>query len=58
MKGWWFSSLGSCIMFYQRYIPEGQFQWFTDVVSYLQLIIDEIIDMVMSQISDIREAKI
>ena len=45
-------------MFYQRYIPEGQFQWFTDVVSYLQLIIDEIIDMVMSQISDIREAKI
>ena len=50
--------MGSCIMFYQRYIPEGQFQWFTDVVSYLQLIIDEIIDMVMSQISDIREAKI
>ena len=45
MKGWWFRSLNECIFFSQKHVPEVQFQWFLDVVSYLQFVTNAIINV-------------
>ena len=58
MKGWWFRSLDDCIFFCKKYVPEGQFQWFLDVVSYLQFVTDDIFGVETSKNSDIHEARV
>ena len=45
LKGQWFRSLDDCILFSQKHVPEGQFQWFLEEVSYLQFVTDDIIDV-------------
>ena len=33
--GRWFISQMDCVYFSTKHIPEGEFQWFNDIVSYL-----------------------
>ena len=40
-EGKWFRSQMECVEFAENHIPVGQFQWFLDIVSYLQLMTDE-----------------
>ena len=43
--GRWFSLQSKCEDFSRYQIPEGQFQWFIDTVSYLQLVTGEMVSM-------------
>ena len=36
--GRWFRSHMECMEFATNHIPEGQFQWFIDIVSYLEFV--------------------
>ena len=38
MGGRWFRTLNECITFSEVHIPEGQLQWFIDIVAYLEFI--------------------
>ena len=58
MKGLWFSISDNFIVFSQKHVPEGQFKWFLELVSYLQFVLDDIIDAETSQISEIHEARV
>ena len=58
VKGCWFRGLDNYIYFSQKHVPEGQFQWFFYLVSYLQFIMDEIIDVVTSQRINIQESRV
>ena len=58
VKGQCFRSLDDCIMFSQKHVPEGQFQWFLNIVSYLRFNTDNIIDLETSQISKIHEDRL
>ena len=56
VKVWWFRSLYGCILLLKKHVLEGYLQWFLDLVSYLQFITDEIIDLETSQSSEIHES--
>jgi hypothetical protein len=58
VRGRWFRTLDDCIAFSRLHIPEGQFQWFIDLVAYLQFTTDEIIDTDESQRGEIHEARV
>ena len=58
VKGRKFRSLNDCILFYQNNDQEGQFQWFLDIVSYLQFTTEKIIDVENSQSSEIHEYRV
>ena len=47
--GRWFISHLDCMEFAMKNIPEGQFQWFIDIVSYLQFFIGEMVSTEESQ---------
>ena len=38
MGGSWFRTLNDCINLSEVHIPEGQLQWFIDIVAYLEFI--------------------
>jgi hypothetical protein len=58
VRGRWFRTLDDCISFSRLHIPEGQFQWFLDIVSFLQFTTDVIIDTDESQRGEIHEARV
>jgi hypothetical protein len=58
VRGRWFRTMDDCISFSRHHIPEGQFQWFVDVVSYLQFTTDIIVDTDESQKGEIHEARV
>jgi hypothetical protein len=58
VRGRWFRTMEDCISFSRHHIPEGQFQWFVDVVSYLQFTTDIIVDTDESQKGEIHEARV
>jgi hypothetical protein len=58
VRGRWFRTLDDCIAFSRLHIPEGQFQWFLDIVSFLQFTTDVIIDTDESQRGEIHEARV
>ena len=38
-SGWiWFRSRMECVGFSENHIPVGKFQWFLDIISYLQFV--------------------
>ena len=47
--GRWFRSQGECMEFSEKHIPEVQFQWFIDIVSYLQFVKGETVSNLESQ---------
>jgi hypothetical protein len=58
VRGRWFRTLDDCISFSRLHIPEGQFQWFLDIVSFLQFATDVIVDTDESQRGEIHEARV
>ena len=47
--GRWFRSQSECEDFAREKIPEGQFQWFVNIVSYLQFVTRENVSTSESQ---------
>ena len=41
--GWWFWSWIECVDFAEKHISVGYFQWFLDIVSYLQFVTGEVV---------------
>ena len=57
-EGFMVQYLDNFIVFSQKHVPEGQFKWLLELVSYLQFVLDDIIDAETSQISEIHESRV
>ena len=49
VRGRWFQLQMECVDFAEKQIPVGQFQWFIDIVSYLQFVTGETVSTAESQ---------
>ena len=56
--GRWLWSRMECVEFAENHIPVGQFQWFLDIVSYLQLVTGETVSAEESQQDGVHAAKV
>ena len=53
-----FSSLDHCVSFATKGIPEGEFQWFMDIVTYLQFVGNEVVNSSESQASELHASRV
>ena len=56
--GGWFRSQIECDDFARDKIPEGKFQWFINIVSYLQFVTGEMVSTLESQGDENHAAKV
>ena len=56
--GLWFRSRMECVDFAENHIPVGQFQWFLDIVSYLQFVTGETVFTVELQRDEVHASKV
>ena len=56
--GRWFRSRMECVDFAENHIPVGQFQWFLDIVSHLQLVAEETVSTAESQRDEVSASKV
>ena len=54
----WFRSRMEGVDFSENHIPVGKFQWFLDIVSYLQFVIGGIVSTVESQQDEANVSKV
>ena len=57
MVGAIFCSHQDCINFATNSIPSGEFQWFPDIVTYLQFVGGEVVDQMKSEQSELQSAR-
>lgn len=58
VRGRCFRSLQTCIEFAAKSIPDGEYQWFIDLVTYLQFVSSEVVTREASQQGEIHEARV
>ena len=58
MVGRCFHTLNECINFLEAHVPEGQFHWFLDIVSYQYFFTGDIVIPVELQLYQMHDAKV
>ena len=58
VRGVWYQSLGDCAQLSKTHVPDGQFQWFLDIIYYLHFVTKEIVDSKNLQSIDIHDARV
>ena len=53
-----FSSLDHCVQFATKGIPDGEFQWFMDIVTYLQFVGNEVVNSQEYQASELYASRV
>lgn len=58
VNGWWFCSVEDCISFAHDEMPEGEIQWFVDIVTLLQHVTEDCVTTEESKTDDTHSARV